>query len=316
MDAVNVVVTCTKDKKSPVDVDCALRALPCGTVRERFSEWRRRLSQRGRHRVRVEGLYSGDHWATVRSFCSSRFDIHVWVCSAGYGLVGMHDSITPYSATFSTTHPDSVAHNVTDTLTANAARAWWAQMTKWRGHSNGNPRSLEGLAQKYPQRAMLVVASETYLKAIVDDLREARNRLSTPELLSIISAGAKSLDGLNEHLIPCDARLQALVNGARRSLNTRVAAKILRESRSIPRYPPLKRRLRKMMAEQPDLQRYDRTPLSDEEVREFITLQLRNDSRLRHTPLLRMLRESGRACEQSRFATLYREVQEQSDGDT
>ena len=316
MDAVNVVVTCTKDKKFSVDSDCALRSLPCATMRERFSEWRRRLSARGRQRVRVEELYAGDHWATVRSFHSSRFEIHVWVCSAGYGLIGMHDSITPYSATFSTTHPDSVSRNVTDTPEGETTQTWWSQTTKWRGHSRGNPRSLQGLAAEYPRRAMLVVASETYLKAIARDLRETVDQLSDPDLLSIVSAGSKSLDGLDDHLIPCDARLQPLVNGARRSLNTRVAGKILSEARIVPRKSILKKKLRKLLAGQPEIQRYDRGPMSDTEVRAFISSQLRQDMRLCHTPLLRMLRDSGRACQQSRFASLYREVKEQLDGGT
>ena len=316
MDAVNVVVTCTKDKKFSVDSDCALRSLPRATMRERFSEWRRRLSARGRQRVRVEELYAGDHWATVRSFHSSRFEIHVWVCSAGYGLVGMHDSITPYSATFSTTHPDSVSRNVTDIPERETIQAWWSQMAKWQGHSRGNPRSLRGLAAEYPRRAMLVVASETYLKAVAHDLRDAVDQLSDPDLLSIVSAGSKSLVGLDEHLIPCDARLQSVVNGARRSLNTRVAEKILSEARVVPRKSSLKKKLRKLLAEQPEIQRYDRSPMSDTEVRAFILSKLQQDVRLCHTPLLRMLRDSGRACEQSRFASLYREVKEQIDGDT
>lgn len=314
MDAVNVVVTCTKDKTSPVDPECALRAVPEGTVRERFVQWRRRLSQRGRLRVRVEDLYSGDHWATVRAFHSSRFAIHVWVCSAGYGLVSLRDSITPYSATFSATHPDSVSRNVIGTSNGRTSQAWWKQATKWKGRAEGKPRSLRDLAAEYPNRAMLIVASETYLRAISGDLREAVDTLSDPDLLSIISAGSKSLEGLDGHLIPCDARLQTLVSGARRSLNTRVAGMVLSQARVVPRRPSLIKKMQRLLSEQPEIQRYDRTPMSDTEVQEFIAQKLRSDSHLSHTPLLRILRESGHACEQKRFASLYRIVKEQING--
>ena len=71
----------------------------------------------------------------------------------------------------------------------------------------------------------------------------------------------------------------------------------------------------KLLAKQPDIPRYDRSPMSDEEIRHFIVLQLENEQ-LSRTPLLRRLRDSGRACEQSRFASLYRKVQEQLNGPT
>ena len=313
VDTVNVIVTCTKDKRFVVEPDCELRTLGKGPMSNRIREWQRRLSGRNRERVKVDQLYAGDHWSVVQSLRSTRFGIEVWVCSAGYGLVSMGDKITPYSATFTPTHADSVCRNVSDCAKSDAPRTWWRGMTKWKAHTRRHPRSLQKLAEHYPNRAMLVVASEVYLRAIADDLRAALDAFSDPNLLSIVSSGSRTLPGLTQHLVPCDARLQRLVNGARGSLNTRIAAKILTEARNVPRLSTLKRRFQKLLAQQPEMERYDRTPLSDKEVRRFITASLRKDENLRHTRLLRMLRDRGNACEQSRFASLYREVQEQRD---
>lgn len=313
-DTLNVVVTCTKQKRFPVDSDCQLRAIGRGTVSSRVREWRRRLSNRNRNRVSAEQLYAGDHWAMVRSFRSSHFNVDIWICSAGYGLINMKDKLTPYSATFSSPHADSVCHNVTDCNESEAPRIWWDRMAKWPSRASGRPRSLLELAQGFPNRGILMVASETYLKAIADDLRAAANTLSDRELLSIVSSGSRTLGGLTEHLVPCDARLQYVVNGARRSLNTRIASKIISESRNVPRLCTLKRKFQKLLAKQPEITRYDRTPLSDEEVRTFISTSLRKDASYTHTRLLRMLRDQGNACEQSRFAMLYREVREQCNG--
>jgi hypothetical protein len=229
----------------------------------------------------------------------------------------MKDSITPYSATFSQRHPDSVCLKITDTnlTTKNVPAVWWQQMSKWHGHSQGNPRSLRQLAAAYPHRSILVVASETYLKAVGKDLVAAIDELDSPELLSIVSAGSNHFPGLEDHLIPCDARLQPLVNGARRSLNTRIAHKIISEARKPPQRTQLVQKYAKLLAKQPDIPRYDRSPMSDEEIRHFIVLQLENEQ-LSRTPLLRRLRDSGHACEQSRFASLYRKVQEQLNGPT
>lgn len=48
--------------------------------------------------------------------------------------------------------------------------------------------------------------------------------------------------------------------------------------------------------------------MSDDEVRAFIRSKLAVDRSLRHTRLLRTLREGGRACEQGRFRRLFKEV--------
>ncbi|MBN70828.1 MAG: hypothetical protein CME32_16295 [Gimesia sp.] len=163
----------------------------------------------------------------------------------------------------------------------------------------------------YPKRSLIVVASETYLRAIADDLREGVQHLSDLDQLSIISAGVKKLDDLEGNLIPCDARLQSMTGGARRSLNTRLTKKILRESRVAPRASTLSKRYRKLLSEQPPIEKYNRSPISDEQVKRFIRQQLRIDKSLQHTPLLRMLRKTEKACEQKRFASLYKQVKDE-----
>jgi hypothetical protein len=52
--------------------------------------------------------------------------------------------------------------------------------------------------------------------------------------------------------------------------------------------------------------------MTDDQVKVFIREALRKDSRQRPTPLLAHLREHHRACEQSRFVSLFRQVQEES----
>ena len=236
MTVVNVVVTCTKDKRYPVADECQLRNIPAGTLRERMQEWHTRTNRHWRSHVPVKDLYAGDHWANVRSFESSYFDIDIWVCSAGFGLIRFDDEIAPHAATFSKSHADSVAATLSDEARGTAAKTWWhATETRWKSHFKERPRSLTALMATYPKRSLLVVASENYLAAIADDLRQGVDNLADPDSLSIVCAGARSIDGLDRNLVPCDARLQAATGGARRSLNTRLAHKILRESRQPPK---------------------------------------------------------------------------------
>lgn len=314
MNVVNVVVTCTKDKKFAVSDECKLRNVPGSVVKDRLSEWKTRLARHRRDRVPVKDLYAGDHWANVRSFGSSHFDLDIWVCSAGYGLVRYEDVVTPYAATFSSKHPDSVAAGLREEELAEAAKQWWTSTTKWKAHFQGRPRSLSTLMAEYPRRSLLVVTSKTYLNAIHDDLVSGIGELRDPSQLSIVCAGVQNLEGLQQHLVPCDARFQKMIGGARRSLNTRLAKKIIAESRTPPMSDKLSRRYRKLLESQPPIDRYDREPMSDDEVKNFIREQLVRDLSLKHTPLLRLLRETNRACEQKRFAALYRQVSEEIDG--
>jgi hypothetical protein len=48
--------------------------------------------------------------------------------------------------------------------------------------------------------------------------------------------------------------------------------------------------------------------VTDEQIREFIRRELSRNRVASRSLLLRKLRDSGRACEQSRFACLYREM--------
>lgn len=315
MTVVNVIVTCTKDKRFPVANECQLRNVPSGTLRERMNDWQSRMNRNWRDRVAVRDLYAGDHWATVAAFQSSYFDIDIWVCSAGFGLIRFDDQVTPYAATFSKSHPDSVAATLPDADRPSAAKLWWqATESRWKSHFKERPRCLRSLMATYPKRSLLVVASKTYLSAIADDLRNGLSHLSDPDQLSIVCSGIQLLDGLNSNLVPCDARMQATTGGARRSLNTRLARKILQESRLPPRASNLTKRYRKLLEEQPPIKQYDRHPLTDEQVKQFIRGQLRVDRSYRHTPLLRRLRTANKACEQKRFASLYNEVLEDLNG--
>ncbi len=313
-DAVNIIVTCTKTKTLHPSRECQLRSVPNGTVEERAAEWVRRLKRHASEGISAAELYSGGHWHIVRNLDSSRFKIRTWVCSAGYGLIHLGDRIAAYSATFSVNHPDSVRRGVSDTPGGAISSAWWDCLASWPGPSRGSPRSLAQLVEAYPKSPVIVVASERYLDALRDDLKAATELLADHENLMIISAGTKTLGDLNRYLIPCDARLQALLGGARGSLNIRLARKVLIEARSRPRLAGLKRLCRRTLERQPPSPVYDRHPMTDMQVRAYIRKELNRHPKQAHTPMLREMRNQGFACEYSRFSALYKQVRSETNG--
>jgi hypothetical protein len=312
---VNVVVTCTKDKFYPVPIDCQLRNILGLSLEDRLSHWESSTYRHWEQRVTAKDLYAGDHWVTVKGFESSFFELDIWICSAGYGLIHYTDKVAPYAATFSPRHPDSVSMNLVGDIDSLSPQKWWVGTSKrWKKQLKGRPRTLTALMATYPKRSTVVVASNNYMRAIADDLRTGVGQLRDSDQLVIVASGVKSIESLDENLLPSDARFQSSVGGARRSLNTRLAAKVIRECAKPPRISELRKRYFKLLSNQPPLERYDREPMTDEEIRKFIKKQLHLDPSSRHTRLLRTLREHNKACEQKRFAKLFNDVQERIDG--
>lgn len=315
MTTVNLIVTCTKRKTQSPTRALMLRNVPKLPPDDRVVAWLDRIGQAVGDLCAVRDLYSGDHWSIARELDGAkvgrRGKVQVWVVSAGYGLLRPENWIRSYSATFTVQHPDSVVGRTRGLTPVQAQRQWWNRLTQWPGDWPEQPRTVAAVAGHWPRSPLIIVASEIYLQSLRDDLWVARQQLSDPKWLSIVSAGSRDLDGMADHLVPCDARLEALVGGARSSLNMRVARQILSEiGDSQPTLPLLRERLAGLLEEAPDIRTFDRQPMRDDEVLAFIRKAVKSEPDLRGTPLLRRLRDRGFACEHSRFMALFRSVRE------
>lgn len=317
--AINVIVTCAKRKTVAVPRRLKFRCVRKAPIETKSALWCERLAASRAGTLPARHLYSGDHWSIARSLENVSIkrgtSVRLWIASAGYGLVSMDTLLKPYSATFSSDHPDSITRKTTSDDRASVYRRWWEAMSRTDIVRSSGPRTIEEIAGDSPNVPLIVIASENYLLAIENDLQAALSQLNESDLLSIFSAGCKSLNGLADHLVPYDARMQHAVGGALRSLNMRVALMALASCRrSPPKYSVLRRKLARLMHVQPELTKFERHPMADSDVRSYILQELRKDSAACHTPLLRKLRDSGQACEQKRFARLFREVREQFNG--
>jgi hypothetical protein len=105
--------------------------------------------------------------------------------------------------------------------------------------------------------------------------------------------------------------MKAMVGGAMQSLNVRLARHAVRVADQWAAEP---RKLHTLFthwaAESPPIESYDRARSNDTTLRDFIRVSLDEDPTITHTNLLRALRLSGRACEQSRFRALFRDVRD------
>lgn len=310
---IHVIVTCTQRKSRPVPPELHLRHIPQVEPVGRCRQWRRRLADSPTARLTATELYAGEHWQVARSLAAEGIEagrqVALWVCSAGYGLVPGSAPLCPYAATFSSAQPDSVLRPAA--ASSDLAR-WWHELATWDGPTPGQPRTLAALARSDPSAAMLVAVSPPYLRACGRDLAEAIT-VARDRLAVVCAGGAPA--GLAAVALPADARLQATLGGTRGALNVRIAAHLLAAHAGPFTRPALAATMADLLERQPPVPRYERTELDDDAVRRFIAAALKghhNGSGPACTRLLRRLRDSGYACEQRRFASLYRLVKESS----
>jgi hypothetical protein len=282
---------------------------------ERVERWIKRLGGVTGAMVPALDLYGGDHWSVVRSVVSDGglpYRVRLWVCSAGYGLVAADAPLRPYSATFSSGHPDST-HATTPVLGQRESfRRWWRALARWEGPVPGAARSVVDLARATPAASIVVAGSAPYLRAMEDDLLQACRALDTPEALTIVSAAEVRLGELESNRPPFDARLARKIGGGLMSLNVRVLREVLRGGTAPPRTPDVAARVAELARGMAPFQKPRRAPLSDEQVRAYLRDELDRSPGGRWSPLHRRLRDAGSACEQKRFRRLYEEVREES----
>jgi hypothetical protein len=312
---INIIVPCTNRKTNREVPQQRFRDFNCGSAKETVPRWIRAVDYSPKHSVPASTLYSGDHWYVVRSIYHQFGNrSNIWICSAGYGLIPFNAPIRPYSCTFTPNHPDSV------TFSGKAAEKkfgslWWKALSKWEGPVPGSPRTIQDIARENPSSPILVNASSHYLLALKDDLIAARGELDSPDRLMIISAGLRGLDGLSSSVLPCDARFQGLVDGARVSLNVRIARLLLSSTDlSNLRFDSALVFLKQLLENLPEVTKYERRKATDEEVTSFIESRLQARPKETPTSLLRQFRSSGRACEQSRFSRLFKAYEEVRNG--
>lgn len=310
----NLVVTCSDRKTRPVPKSRMLRSIRGRGIDDRIRRWMAALEDGLEDSLPAVDLYAGDHWTVVRSLetvASGRgLDARIWVASAGYGLIPLHGMVRSYCATFASGHADSVVTGHDGGDPRGLAQQWWAALSLWRRGGGEMPRSLRELAVDGPNAVMLVAASPDYLLAASADLEAAAAALGSSDRIAVFSAATGSLGALERFRVPSSARLQPLLGGARQSLNVRLLKRAIEAATfdSNLTMPALRAWAEELAMMQPPTPKFDRTPMSDDDVRGYITNMLEQNSTAKHTALLRQLRDSGRACEQARFRRLFEEV--------
>ena len=311
MALLNIVVTCSNRKKGD-SRDFMRPPTSAGTtLRMRAMEWIDSLGHDCSSRLSPLELYAGDHWSIGKKLpavASGRgWTPSLWIASAGYGLVSPEARLRPYSATFTLGKPDSVGTSVVQN------REWWKVLAEWAGPPGCRHRSMEAIAEVDPESTFLVVLSAPYLSALWDDLETALRKVNDRNRFIVVSAGTSRLPGYQSNLLPGDSRLQATLGGALSSLSVRLARHLLET------YPPdrfttetLSVGIQKLIGQAPERVVANNAKMDDDEVIRFVRKTLKTEPKMSQTAMLRVLRQSGKACEQSRFKELFQTAKDDS----
>ena len=204
-----------------------------------------------------------------------------------------------------------VGYTVTVATNPDDRRNWWRLLCDWQFPSPETPRSLAGLANSMPGSSFMVVAGPAYLAAISRDLAIAASNLEQRRRFVVLSTGRHRPDSqISDVIQTIDSRLQAAVGGSMISLNVRIARLVIESfaGGELDR-AQVGVRLAALTSELPQAPRFDRTKLDDGQVLQFIAGLRARQPDLSATTALRALRNSGLACEQSRFHRLFSAVE-------
>ncbi len=312
--AVNLVVSCSNRKRYETAPGLAASELDGSDMRKRLRTWKERLRTAQAKEYPAENLYMGEHWSVARNIPQdakdSGWNVRLWICSAGYGLIQPGTRIKPYQAAFSSNAKDYVARG---SVSHAAIQSWWTGACSYVFPREANfPRSLSALAQAFPRTPLIVALSADYLNAVSDDLLGVLECNFFKQYLSIISCGTRGEHHpWSDNLLPCDGRLSASLGVTLTSLNARVARFLFGfEADAEPS-------IHHMAALLSSIEVRTKAPVTraqqtDIEVVRFIQARLKKTPLASKTRLLEEFRAAGKACEQKRFGELYVQLRQEA----
>lgn len=311
MQKIHIVLSCTSRKRTRRVDFPRLRSVR-GEVEDRAAAWSH-LVDRTAPEAPATDLYCGEYWCAgleLVDTARTRFQVDIWILSAGLGLVRGETPIAPYSATLTDGHLDSVVPSGSPTGAASTKRRWWAALSAWVGPSRcDQPRTLEQLAISEKKSHVIVVAGSNYIDAVSVDLLRARKMLSASNQLMVFAAGPPR-PGLEDNWVSVPGKLRTALGGSMSSTGPRAARAAIEalHPSEVPRPDQARLVVTQLADRAPPLPESKRKRLDDHEITHWIAAAVTEQRAVAKTSALRALRDEGLACEQARFGRLFDRV--------
>lgn len=299
-----LLIPCTDRKRRQPSEELRARSLAPGSLSEVAGEWLDRIASATSKQPHEE-VYCGRAYREAAK-AAKQLSAELAVISAGLGVVRADQPIPSYSLTVAPGSDDTVLNKIT--CDRASADAWWRAL-KFR---HKEVAGVQDLLRRESSALILIGLSASYARLIRDDLVD----LSVAETERIRIFGA----GITEHLppslavsvMPYDVRLNgpdSPIPGTMSDFASRALhhfAGCLRDGvLSAAQAADDRQKLLGLMRDwrTPNLPVRER--MTDEEIVRFI-LEQWDETGGRSGVSLRLLRDTGHACEQSRFKDLFR----------
>ena len=247
-------------------------------------------------RLSARSQYTGRGF---RHVCSRTMSDPLFVVSAGLGLISADNKIPSYELTISPGSEGSI-HNFLDCEFD--ATDWWEKLKLL----NWGNLTFSDLAKNCD--FVLMSLSEPYLKMIINDIAHISNKIVLFSGNNTVTRKIKSLGGQVPYTEKFDGP-QCPIPGAKIDFAQRCHADFLDRLKELGTVEKVFASIKKDMNEWDVPVKHNNKPLSDEEMRLLITEYKPQFSSI--GAMLKFFRHDRKvACEEKRFASLYRSVSE------
>lgn len=301
-----VLIPCTDRKRVLPETRLRAGDLKPGSVEELALEWTRRVDAAPPVGT-ISEVYCGRAYQEAAT-AAKRLRCEIAVISAGLGIVRSEQEIPSYSLTVTPGNDDTILKKIKSPQPT--PQSWWAELRKNRSDGLG----LEDLLKETEASLVLLSLSASYAVLVKDELAQLNEEYA--KRLRIFGSGIA--EHLPPHLVgsvmPYDVRLNGLdspIRGTMSDFGSRALhhfAQCLEigdlDGRSPEKdYEFLTNLMNNWST--PEIPRRER--MTDDEVVGFI-LSNWDETGGRSGVSLRLLRDSGNACEQSRFRDLFKQA--------
>jgi hypothetical protein len=303
-----IVTTCTNRKQKPAPCDLQARHVPKGALEDVATEWLRRVSA-AKEQFSPKQIYCGRTFVEA-SLASEVARSPLYVISAGLGLVKPLEEIPPYDLTTARSSKDRIQGRISEAI---VDADWWNQL----GIAKRDENPLANLLRNRERELVIIGLSSSYLELIKDDLCSLKkNELDRLRLIGI-RPSAKVPMQLSSVVMPYDDRLDGpdtpnpgtRGDFAQRALH-HFCRLISKEDKQKSDQGAHAKMVRASLAGKRSPEQITRKAISDADLIQLVP-DLWDRANGQSSKMLRILRDEEQiACEQGRFATIFKQAKE------
>lgn len=329
--AFHYIITCVSQKRARKSHSILDPEIRNGTLDAVFKQWNNLLLNSSLRKRKAIALYKGqlwdaflDGWGIINNQLKNS---QLWILSAGYGLIKSDQKIVPYDITFqeSRNGSPSVQYKVESKDGMPSRRdiiqGWWRLLTCNSSSNHPSIMSLTKNAKK--DDFFFLVLGKDYLDAVFLDISSAIRNSNYPENITVLSNNVNDplAKKLGEQWLYADSRLVNLTGSNNTTVNAKIAKELLwhmfHEKSGLRwwSFSNFNAYLKEVSSNLPDVKKHNRESNTDEEIKAYITKAVKYND-IAFTNLHRSFRDSGKACEYSRFQSLYKQVKRKLQNET